>query len=588
MFYESSYESGRKPFSPDQRRGKWENPTDYIFACCGLALKLDLYLVSYWWFFDLGLYGIVPYFIYMVIYLVPIMVMHSFVGQFSSSGFISAFRLSPIFKGMSLGYVSLIWSLANLLYYSIFAVVPLIFVINSLRPTMPWSCTGMEHFNLTTVSTRYAELKDSLPDEDYEDWELQEIHVPSVLYFRTNFEKWSEDTYELSWRIAGYTILIWTIIIFIFYKFSETPKFGRLLRLMVLLTLGLLALCFVRILFLPGALAGLTQNMTPKWKYLLDGSAMTTICVLQSFGSGWGSVITLSSFNSFRTNVVKYNWIIGSAQLLVYIMFGTISYMINHRFQFARTNSFGSYTEFNWVLYLAGASHFSSLELPHIWTFLYYTMLLLAALIVMITQIFTVLTSLFDEFEVLRQFKQKVKFGLLVSLALCSIFCCMNHVDSYFSTLSLDAIFSNSVMHLVMLLAVLWVYGRERFQRDIEFMLGQPFSSIKVFILRFIAPLFLLCSLTSGFLVSSFEHTFSSFLVFIISFLLLLLPFLLLPGYGVYVMLRNTGGFCERLRRACRPTDWYPVEMENRQKYEEMMGNCEMTHQLHELSEHVH
>jgi len=35
----------------------------------------------------------------MSIYLVPIMVIHSFMGQFSSSGFISAFRLSPFFKG---------------------------------------------------------------------------------------------------------------------------------------------------------------------------------------------------------------------------------------------------------------------------------------------------------------------------------------------------------------------------------------------------------------------------------------------------------------------------------------------------------
>jgi len=44
-----------------------------------------------------------PYLVYMVIYLVPIMVIHSFMGQFSSSGFISAFRLSPFFKGMLKG-----------------------------------------------------------------------------------------------------------------------------------------------------------------------------------------------------------------------------------------------------------------------------------------------------------------------------------------------------------------------------------------------------------------------------------------------------------------------------------------------------
>lgn len=54
MVYETSYESGHKPFSPDLQRGKWEKPTDFIYACCGLALKLDLFVVSYWFFFDMG------------------------------------------------------------------------------------------------------------------------------------------------------------------------------------------------------------------------------------------------------------------------------------------------------------------------------------------------------------------------------------------------------------------------------------------------------------------------------------------------------------------------------------------------------
>lgn len=54
MVYETSYESGRKPFKPDPNRGKWEKPTDFIYACFGLALKLDLFVISYWFYFDMG------------------------------------------------------------------------------------------------------------------------------------------------------------------------------------------------------------------------------------------------------------------------------------------------------------------------------------------------------------------------------------------------------------------------------------------------------------------------------------------------------------------------------------------------------
>ncbi|XP_017872518.1 PREDICTED: sodium- and chloride-dependent glycine transporter 1-like [Drosophila arizonae] len=147
---------------------------------------------------------------------------------------------------------------------------------------------------------------------------------------------------------------------------------------------------------------------------------------------------------------------------------------------------------------------------------------------------------------------------------------------------------THSLMHLILLLAILWVYGRERFQRDIEFMLGEPFASWKIFILRFIAPLFLLFALVMGIFISSFEHAFSSDIMVTMSLIVVLLSVLFIPGYGVLIMFQNTGSFCNRFRRACRPNDWYPIEMEDRQQYEEVVGNADITHQLYEVTEEVH
>ncbi|KAH8412113.1 hypothetical protein KR222_011664 [Zaprionus bogoriensis] len=595
MVYETSYESGRKPFSPDLKRGKWEKPTDYIFACCGLALKLDLFAVSYWFFFDMGLFGILPYYIYMVIYLVPILVIHSFMGQFSSSGFISAFRMSPFFKGM--GYVSIVLSLASLLYYTIFATVPLVYIWHSLRPTLPWSCDAMANTtsnvtticNMTKLQKNHSALNET--DEERDVWTL--IHIPSVLFFRSHFESLTnddfniEENFELSWHIVGFSLTIWAIITGIFYKFPETAQFGKLLRIMILTTLGLMVVCFARVIFLPGAFKGLTRYLTPNVSYMLNGGAVMCIIVLQAFGSGWGTVMTLSSFNSFKTDIMKYSWIIGFGQTLVYILFGMITFMIEHHFNEMKADTYASYMEVNWLLYLSSASALTNIELANMWIILYYTMLLLSSLIVMITQIFTVLTSLFDEFELLRQFKQEVTFGLLGALAFFSLIFSTNHGVVYFSAMSMDSIITHSLMHLLLLLAVLWIYGRERFQRDIEFMLGQPFASWKIFILRFIAPLFLLYSLLMGIFMSLMEHMYSSSVLLVISLTLVLVPMLSIPGYGVYIMFQTTGGFCDRLRRACRPTDWYPLEMEDRQQYEEIVGNSDITHQLYEVTEEV-
>ncbi|KAH8334119.1 hypothetical protein KR059_006803 [Drosophila kikkawai] len=678
MVYETSYGTGQKPFSPDQNRGKWEKPTDYLFACFGLALKLDLFTASYWFFFDMGIFGMLPYFVYMVIYLVPILVIHSFMGQFSSSGFISAFRLSPFFKGTcnyiykiykkyikiftGMGYVSGFLTLSMLIYYGIFAAVPLVFIINSLRPTMPWSCEGMNSWhnqssdrstvgNINYIYLNYnlylwfilqicnvTDGKESL-DSEYSDlnetFYIKILDVPSVMYFQSHFEKMeyldsyslSDQGYELSWHFVGYFVLVWGLIALIFYKFSETAKFGKLSRYMVLGTLGLLLVCLVRFLFLPGAINGLLRYVTPH-RQDLGGIGSTFIMVLNAFGAGWGSVMTLSSFNKFQTNIMAYSWIISFGQVFIYILFGMVTFMLEHYFEGFYLNiyfiiflinyllnlfnaevkvaTYDTHVMSHWMLYLSSASVLASMEWANLWTFIYYTMLLMASLTVMTTQIFTILQSLFDEFEQLRARKQEVTFGLIGGLALCSFLFCTNHGITCFSALSLDSIFSHSVLHLLLLLVVLWIYGRVRFQRDIEFMLGQPFASWKVFILRFISPIILCFTLVGhrflkffiakiisfsyqlmGIFVASFEHSYSSVLVLVLALFLLGLPLFAIPGYGLYYLYQSSGTFCERFKRTCRPTDWYPVDTEDRQRYEEFVGNSEMTHQLFEVTEEV-
>ncbi|XP_016983785.2 sodium-dependent dopamine transporter-like [Drosophila rhopaloa] len=495
-----------------------------------------------------------------------------------------------------MGYVSLFLTISMLIYYGIFAAVPLIFILNSFRPTLPWSCEAVKawHNDSAEQKTVCNYSKNEVEVTDPENLPYTVPHVPSVLYFQSHFAimkiDYFRDTnadYELSWNFVSKFVFIWAMIAFIFYKFPEAAKFGKLIRYMVIGTVALLLVCFVRFLFLPGAIAGLTRFMTPKASHMAMGISSTFIMVLHAFGAGWGSVIALSSFNGFKTNIMSYSWIISFGQIFIYIMFGMVSFMLEHYYKGFSEDSYNTYVINSWLLYVSSASALSSMHWSNLWTIIYYTMLLMAALIVMTTQIFTILQSLFDEFENLRTRKQEVTFGLIGGLTVCSFFFCTNHGVNFFSALSLDALFSHSLLHLLLLLVVLWIYGRERFQRDIEFMLGQPFASWKIFILRFIAPLFLLICLVLGALAAVMEHFFSVVSVLIISILLVGLPILAIPGYGFYYLYQNTGTFWARFRRTCRPTDWYPVEMEQRQKYELDVGNTDITHIILGVTEEV-
>jgi len=50
-------------------------------------------------------------------------------------------------------------------------------------------------------------------------------------------------------------------------------------------------------------------------------------------------------------------------------------------------SSYYLYIETNWVLYLSSASALATLEWANLWTILYYSMLLIASLIVMVAMI---------------------------------------------------------------------------------------------------------------------------------------------------------------------------------------------------------
>ncbi|XP_017086431.2 sodium- and chloride-dependent neutral and basic amino acid transporter B(0+)-like [Drosophila eugracilis] len=569
-----------KSASSDLGRGQWEKPTDFIFACIGLVLKTNMYG-------EMSIVGMLPYFVYMVIYVVPVLVIHSYMGQFSSSGFISALRLAPFFKGI--GYLSIFLTTIFLIYYVTFASVPLFYIWHSFKPILPWSCEGLsswfnESQGLTTchltMESGYSYINSSTHTND-----SKYVNVPSSLYFDYQFTTFnSKDDDPVDWNYVGLCVLIWATIAVIFYKFSETAKFGKIIRYMVVATLCLLLVCFVRISFIPGAMKGMERYLAPKVLYVEYEIGRTFGMVVFGLGAGWGSVIALSSFNGFRTNIMSYSWIISIGQVLIFIMFDMLHCMIVHYYEELSEDHI---VKVYWTYYLSGASALSSVGWPNLWTILFYTMLLMAGLIVLTTQIFTILQSLFDEFETLRKRKMEVTFGLIGGLAVCSCAHTVGHVIMFVMGFAHNIAVTHSVLHFLLILVVFWIYGRERFQRDIEFMLGQPFASWKVFTLRFMAPFILLGCLVSGIKYLRREHYQEYAVVHSLHYILLVPCALAIPAYGFYYVYQNSGSFCERFRRTCRPTDWYPVEKEHRQRYGEAVGQTEVTDQLFELIDDV-
>jgi len=131
----------------------------------------------------------------------------------------------------------------------------------------------------------------------------------------------------------------------------------------------------------------------------------------------------------------------------------------------------------------------------------------------------SVITALFDEFETLRSKRTIVISSLVFCLTASSVYFCTQvgmELTNYwkywlilkfvfqlgFSQLTQLpnlAVFTHVFISGVLLLMTTWVYGRVRFQCDLQFMLGKTISSFKIFFIRFVTPIFLgLCLVSSG------------------------------------------------------------------------------------------
>ncbi|XP_036328167.1 sodium-dependent serotonin transporter-like [Rhagoletis pomonella] len=568
MIYETSYDSGRLPYKPDLTRGYWAKPSDFIFAGISLAFRLDVFSIAWVIFSYAGCASVVPYIIVLFIFIVPLFVMQSFLGQFSSTGFISAFRIAPLFKGI--GYISLAVNLGVLTYYSVFAAIPLLYLFHSLRPTLPWSCEGLKSWSYNFTEHQVRHLchilnNDTAPRLANSSWFVTH-EVPSNLFLKSRFNHMelfepNDDGFYISWEVLLCTLLIWSIIVAVFYKWRSIEKLGTVLRYCIFATFVLLFIAVLRFALIPkDPLLTIYQFFIPEWYTFLRGFPTVSLYIVSVFGVGWGSIIALASFNRFQTKIIENSWIICLAQLCMFLSFAFIIYVTDNYFEEIRdaynADNTDSYAFLNhlWALFLSTGSVMAEMTWPNLWCILFYAMLLLAALITMVTSLLSTLQSIFDEFEELRARKTEVTYIVIGLLAFCSLYTCTNVPAVSFSISSNDTLVTQTALNLLLFFVVLWVYGRVRFQRDIEFMLGQTFSTWKIYMLRFVSPLCLILLLLGTLFIAVVHHDFGTIVLQIAALLFIVLPWLYVPGYMIYIMLQTTGTFKTRFKRCRGPT----------------------------------
>jgi solute carrier family 6 amino acid transporter-like protein 5/7/9/14 len=86
--------------SQDENRGNWANKYEFLLSCMGYAIGIgNVWRFPYLCYRNGGGAFLVPYLLMLFLCGIPLFFMESSLGQFASTGCITLFRISPLFKG---------------------------------------------------------------------------------------------------------------------------------------------------------------------------------------------------------------------------------------------------------------------------------------------------------------------------------------------------------------------------------------------------------------------------------------------------------------------------------------------------------
>ncbi|XP_019893180.2 sodium- and chloride-dependent glycine transporter 1 [Musca domestica] len=569
----TAYDTLQRPFKYDKLRGRWSTAADFYFSCTSHAFgsivfsELALYVSMF-----AGAYALLPYLFGVLLYAIPIFGIQTFLGQFSSSGTISVFRVAPIFKGI--GYSILLHNFVSLSYYAVIAAVPLIYAVNSLQPVIPWmSCNNS--WNTPNCSTHST----------YDDYDEDEIFPhSSEEFFRyiIRSDDNSSNPLTISWPILGGVLIVWLLTLAISLK--GVSFIGKFMRCVCLLLITLFVAIFVHLLmYVHISWDSLIDYMEPTLPdshlAIMAGIKAAVLMPIWLLGPGCGSVLTLASHNRFRQDSEKQTYWVALTFVIITQM-GTLCTRIamDHFEDHVALLHVHVNEEHNMrFVYICFAYLFGSFNsIPNFWAFLFFFMLFLAELSAVIVQIMTVQRALFDEFENLRRKTSLLTIGLVTTMFLISVYFCTKQGFQHLHILPDIVTVTHLIISMLLLFVSTWIYGRERFQCDLQFMLGKTISNFKIFLLRFLTPIFL------GFCIgdviyATYSYTDDSYNPPSAWILITqCLVFAAVPLYMVYKVTRTTGSLRQRVKQCFAPHDWHPVDADNRRFYEEIMGTSEM------------
>ncbi|XP_039468322.1 sodium- and chloride-dependent GABA transporter 2-like [Oreochromis aureus] len=542
-----------------EERGKWGSKKEFILSVAGAIIGLgNVWRFPYLCYKNGGGAFLIPYVLFLVTCGIPLFVLETALGQYTSQGGIMCWRkVCPLFEGM--GYTSQMIIFYGSISYIVILAWAFLYLFSSFSGELPWAtcnntwntnrCVEINNYNTTANWTSPVNASSSV----VEFWQRRVLNISSGI----------ENLGSIQWDLSLCHLLAWVICYFCVWKGVRST--GKAAYFTATFPFVLLAMLFVRGLTLPGAFHGIKYYLYPNPERLADPlvwmDAGTQI--FYSYAICLGCLTTLGSYNKYNNNCYRdsfYLCLLNSATSFMsgFAIFSVLGYMSQKQgVDIATVAESGP-----GLVFIVYPQAVTLLPWPQVWSVCFFAMIILLGIDGQFAGLESIMTSLTDVFpsHLRKGYHRELYlmlicvlcylFGLLlVSQAGAYILQIFDHYVCSGPTLLLMAIFQS--------VTIGWIYGADRFYTNIEDMIGyRPLSLIK-YCWLYVTPL--ICSGTLIFLLLKytplkFNNTYVyPWWAYCIGWFLALSSLSMIPVTMIYKLAKGRGTLWQRLKTSSRP-----------------------------------
>ncbi|KAI3378116.1 hypothetical protein SNEBB_004638 [Seison nebaliae] len=605
-----------------EKRDKWTSNYDFLLSSFGYAIGIGvLWRFPYICMRNGGGAFLIPYVILLVLGGIPLFTLEMCLGQFSGKSPATVWCFCPIAIGT--GTTMVILSAICVAYYNAIMAYSLFFIYEIFNKILPWSNCDHSYNTMNCIDRMdLKKLKLNIKDMLANDCQYKNDLNRSSIFIHVNQYCRNQENISgaLSYNISNYNSLMNNSMHGIgktasdeffhhrilqissgIYDFSGF-SYGLLICLVIAWIICILALIkgvktsgkvawitatspfifimilMIRGLTLEGSYTGARKYLVPEWSHILRPTVWLEAGtqIFFTLGPGWGGLITLSSYNDFSVNIVRYSIMIPvvititafCCGLALFSTLGHISFMTGLPIEQVATKGPA-------LAFVVFPEALATLPFPHVWALLFFLTVLTLGIDSQFGMLETVLSAIFDRWPKLRR-----KKALVTILTGCAFFSVallfVTKAGMYWYTL-IDWYVASLMAFMICIIecvAICWIYGADRFLNDIALMFGGKFNHgfIWKLLWKYIVPVLLSIILLGNLILSSepyygdFRYPKSSI---IFGWFIGSSPFLVILLLGYVKVLQSSGKtFKEKLSHSLRPTtDWLPNKKRLRQWY---------------------